>query len=101
MHQPAFAGRIREAGSVAVEGSLGYLPQTLGFDGARSVAEVLGVAPVLGALNALAGLGVGRALLVVLSYLRWQVFPYRREDTFEQWVTAPTQSDAANRPEGR
>ena len=38
-------------------------------------------------LNALAGLGVGRALLVVLSYLRWQVFPYRREDTFEQWVT--------------
>ena len=37
--------------------------------------------------NALAGLGVGRALLVVLSYLRWQVFPYRHEDTFEQWVT--------------
>jgi protoporphyrinogen oxidase len=37
--------------------------------------------------NALAGLGVWRALLVVLSYLRWQVFPYRHEDTFEQWVT--------------
>ena len=38
-------------------------------------------------LNALAGLGLWRALMVVLSYLRWQVFPYRQEDTFEQWVT--------------
>jgi protoporphyrinogen oxidase len=37
--------------------------------------------------NALAGLGLGPALMVVLSYLRWQVFPYPREDTFEQWVT--------------
>ena len=38
-------------------------------------------------LNALAGLGLWRALMVVLSYLRWQVFPYRQEETFEQWVT--------------
>jgi protoporphyrinogen oxidase len=38
-------------------------------------------------LNALAGLGILQSLLVVLSYLRWQLFPYRREDTFEQWVT--------------
>ena len=38
-------------------------------------------------LNALAGLGVGRAVMVVLSYVRWQIAPYRREDTFEQWVT--------------
>jgi len=37
--------------------------------------------------NALAGLGIGRSLLVVLSYLRWQLFPYREEHTFEQWVT--------------
>ena len=37
--------------------------------------------------NALAGLGVWRSVLVVLSYLQWQVFPYPREDTFEQWVT--------------
>ena len=37
--------------------------------------------------NALAGLGIGRSVLVVLSYLRWQLFPYREEDTFEQWVT--------------
>ncbi|OBK73804.1 ribosomal protection-like ABC-F family protein [Mycobacterium sp. 1274761.0] len=42
------------AGSVAVEGSVGYLPQTLPFDGRRSVAEVLGVASVLAALTALA-----------------------------------------------
>lgn len=38
-------------------------------------------------LNALAGLGVLQSLLVVLSYLRWQLFPYKHEDTFEQWVT--------------
>jgi protoporphyrinogen oxidase len=38
-------------------------------------------------LNALAGLGVWRAVLVVLSYLRWQLFPYKEEHTFEQWVT--------------
>src|SRR5262245_58938265 len=38
-------------------------------------------------LNALAGLGGRQSLLIVLSYLQWQLFPYRREDTFEQWVT--------------
>jgi protoporphyrinogen oxidase len=37
--------------------------------------------------NALAGLGVGQSVLVALSYLRWQVAPYRDEETFEQWVT--------------
>ena len=42
------------AGSVSVDGTVGYLPQTLPFDAARSVAEVLGVAPVLRALDALA-----------------------------------------------
>ena len=41
----------------------------------------------LKALNALIGLGLGQSLLIVLSYIRWQVFPYRQEDTFEQWVT--------------
>src|SRR5574341_1332290 len=38
-------------------------------------------------LNALAGLGFWRSLVIGLSYLRWQLFPHRREDTFEQWVT--------------
>jgi protoporphyrinogen oxidase len=37
--------------------------------------------------NALRALGVGEAALVALSYVRWQLFPHRREDTFEQWVT--------------
>jgi len=37
--------------------------------------------------NALSGLGLLQSILVVLSYLRWQLFPYRHEDTFEQWVT--------------
>ena len=38
-------------------------------------------------LNALKGLGVRESFLIVTSYLWWQIFPYRREDTFEQWVT--------------
>jgi protoporphyrinogen oxidase len=38
-------------------------------------------------LTALAGLGVGPSIAAVLSFLRWQLFPYPREDTFEQWVT--------------
>ena len=38
-------------------------------------------------LNAFAGLGLLRSVLIVLSYLKWQVFPYRQEETFEQWVT--------------
>lgn len=38
-------------------------------------------------MNALIGLGFFQSVLIVLSYLRWHLFPYRREDTFEQWVT--------------
>jgi protoporphyrinogen oxidase len=37
--------------------------------------------------NALAGLGILSSILVILSYIKWQLFPYKREDTFEQWVT--------------
>jgi protoporphyrinogen oxidase len=37
--------------------------------------------------NALGGLGLLQSILVVFSYLRWHFFPYRHEDTFEQWVT--------------
>ncbi len=38
-------------------------------------------------LNVLSGLGIWQAVLIVLSFIRWQVVPYRKEDTFEQWVT--------------
>jgi protoporphyrinogen oxidase len=38
-------------------------------------------------LNALAGLGPIEGLLIGLSYLRWHLFPYKEEETFEQWVT--------------
>jgi protoporphyrinogen oxidase len=37
--------------------------------------------------NALRGLGLFQSILVILSYFRWHFFPYRHEDTFEQWVT--------------
>jgi ATPase subunit of ABC transporter with duplicated ATPase domains len=42
------------AGAITVDGAVGYLPQTLPFVAERSVAEVLGVAPVLDAIEALA-----------------------------------------------
>jgi protoporphyrinogen oxidase len=38
-------------------------------------------------MNALLGLGVWQGLLIVLSYVKWQLVPHRHEDTFEQWVT--------------
>jgi ATPase subunit of ABC transporter with duplicated ATPase domains len=48
------AGEYRPtAGSVTVDGTVGYLPQTLPFVADRSVADVLGVAAVIDALNAL------------------------------------------------
>jgi protoporphyrinogen oxidase len=37
--------------------------------------------------NTLIGLGLLESLLILLSYLRWNLFPHRCEDTFEQWVT--------------
>ena len=37
----------RSAGSVTVDGTIGYLPQTLPFVAERTVADVLGVAQVL------------------------------------------------------
>ncbi len=49
------AGEYRPSGgSLTVTGALGYLPQTLPFDAHRTVAQVLGIAPVLAALDALA-----------------------------------------------
>ncbi|MGY5885100.1 ABC-F family ATP-binding cassette domain-containing protein [Modestobacter lacusdianchii] len=48
------AGELRPtAGGVTVEGLLGHLPQTLPLSGGLTVAEALGVAPVLHALAAI------------------------------------------------
>ncbi|MFD6437366.1 ribosomal protection-like ABC-F family protein [Streptomyces venezuelae] len=47
------AGELRPTGgSVSVSGTLGHLPQSLPLTGTLTVAEVLGVAPVIRALNA-------------------------------------------------
>ena len=37
--------------------------------------------------NALFGLGLWQAILIIFSFIRWQIFPYKREETYEQWVT--------------
>ncbi|MGW0802432.1 ABC-F family ATP-binding cassette domain-containing protein [Nonomuraea sp. NPDC002799] len=48
------AGEYRPGGgSVSVNGTLGYLPQSLPLDGGLTVAEVLGIAPVIAALDAI------------------------------------------------
>jgi protoporphyrinogen oxidase len=39
------------------------------------------------ALNALAGLGCVEGARIILSYLRWSLFPYQKEETFDHWVT--------------
>ncbi len=41
----------------------------------------------LKAANALAGLGLGNAVLLVLSYFKAYLFPSKVEENFEQWVT--------------
>ncbi len=38
-------------------------------------------------MNALTGLGLWNAALIVLSYLKWHYRPYPVEENFEQWVT--------------
>jgi protoporphyrinogen oxidase len=38
-------------------------------------------------MNALVGLGFWESIRVVTSYIRWQIAPYRHEESFEQWVT--------------
>jgi protoporphyrinogen oxidase len=37
--------------------------------------------------NALLGLGPIEGVRIIFSYLRWHLFPYKEEETFEQWVT--------------
>jgi protoporphyrinogen oxidase len=37
--------------------------------------------------DTLRNVGLIESVLMVLSYLRWQIAPHRVEDTFEQWVT--------------
>ena len=41
----------------------------------------------LRATNALLGLGIWNSALIFLSYLRAQIFPERREETFDQWIS--------------
>ena len=41
----------------------------------------------LRAVNALVGLGLWESINIIFSYLRVQLWPYREENTFEQWVS--------------
>jgi ATPase subunit of ABC transporter with duplicated ATPase domains len=62
------AGEYRPtAGAIVVDGTVGYLPQTLPFDAQRTVADVLGVAPVLAALEALAAGDAGEDVFTAIG----------------------------------
>jgi ATPase subunit of ABC transporter with duplicated ATPase domains len=62
------AGECRPtAGSVSVDGAVGYLPQTLPFDTHLTVADVLGVAPVIAALHALAAGDASEAVFATIG----------------------------------
>ena len=41
----------------------------------------------LRAFNALFNMGLWRSFLILLSYVQYRLFPYKQEETFEQWVT--------------
>ncbi|AFM18643.1 ATPase component of ABC transporters with duplicated ATPase domain [Mycolicibacterium chubuense NBB4] len=58
---------IPAAGSVTVDGVIGYLPQTLPLLDDRSVGEVLGVAEVIGALDALAAGDAGEEVFAAIG----------------------------------
>ena len=55
------------AGTTTVDGTVGYLPQTLPFVAERRVADVLGVAPVLDALAALNGGDAGEDVFTAIG----------------------------------
>jgi len=41
----------------------------------------------LNLFNTLLNLGMIESFLILLSYIRWKIFPYQDEKNFEQWVT--------------
>src|SRR4029077_804732 len=55
------------AGTITVDGTVGYLPQALPFDAERSVADVLGVARILDALTALAAGDAGEHVFTAIG----------------------------------
>lgn len=55
------------SGTVTVTGTLGYLPQTLPLTGDLIVADVLGVAPVIAALDALAAGDASEAVFTAIG----------------------------------
>ncbi|OMC32963.1 ABC transporter [Mycobacterium sp. GA-1841] len=62
------AGEYRpSSGAVHVDGPVGYLPQTLPFTAELTVADVLGIAPVLDALAALADGDAGEAVFTAIG----------------------------------
>ncbi len=62
------AGQLSpSAGGIVVDGTVGYLPQTLPFEADRTVADVLGAAPLIAALDALAAGDASAAVFATIG----------------------------------
>jgi ATPase subunit of ABC transporter with duplicated ATPase domains len=62
------AGEYRATtGDITVDGTVGYLPQTLPFVADRTVADVLGVAPILDALKSLEAGNAGEEVFAAIG----------------------------------
>ena len=59
--------RRATSGSISVDGTVAYLPQALPYTTDKTVADVLGVAPVIDALNALAGGDAGDEVFAAIG----------------------------------
>ena len=72
------------AGSIVVDGTVGYLPQTLPLEADRTIADVLGVAPVIAALDALAGGDASESVFAAIGD-DWDV-EERLRAQLDRWV---------------
>jgi ATPase subunit of ABC transporter with duplicated ATPase domains len=93
------AGEYRlTSGSVTVDGTVGYLPQTLPFVVERSVANVLGVAPVLDALKALDAGVAGEDVSRRSATTGISRTALARNSTVSAWPTSPLNDGLARCP---
>ncbi len=85
------------AGSVTVDGTIGYLPQTLPFVADKTAAEVLGVASIIDALDALAGGDAGDAVFAAIGD-DWDYRGTHAAHSWTVWVWATSVWTAGSAP---
>ena len=96
------------AGAITVDGVVGYLPQTLPFVAERSIADVLGVAPVRDALEALAAGDAGEDVFTAIGD-DWDIEERTRAQldrlglghiAFDRWLGSLSGGEVVSRASG-